>query len=348
MCKFLFIPLFALCSNVIAHPLDLGVVQVKVEGSQLSFQLDLSDQTAKLCGIPNRGQDIFAETLGKSPVTLGSTPCVWQPGVTLTESSQTLQLFAKTVCPDARGELKVDFLFLKNPKLPSTFKLIAKVESDGAESLQTLENGTTLASFSVDKKTGFWNFVHLGISHIGATPEEWIEEGKLKIPDGIDHILFLLALILAGGGFVNLLKTATGFTVGHSITLALASLGVVQVSPRIIEPIIALSIAYVAIEDLLVEKPKGRWRIAGLFGLIHGFGFAGALTELNLKGRSLLGALVGFNVGVELGQILIMCVIVPVLFYLQKKPSTFKKFRIVASSLVALLGIFWFVQRAFF
>ena len=123
----------------------------------------------------------------------------------------------------------------------------------------------------------------MGIAHIGATPEEWWGPEGFHLPEGIDHILFLLALILAGGTLGQMVKTATGFTVGHSITLAAGSLGLVAFPQRVVESAIALSIAYVAAETFFIKTPRDRWKMAAAFGLIHGLGFASALGELNLE-----------------------------------------------------------------
>ncbi len=187
----------------------------------------------------------------------------------------------------------------------------------------------------------------MGVEHIGAAPSEWKGPTGWHLPDGIDHILFLLALILSGGSVLALVKTVTGFTVGHSITLALASLGILTFPSRLIESAIALSIAYVAAETIFVKQPKHRWRLALGFGLVHGFGFANALTELELKGAVLVKALLGYNLGVELGQIAIVLLLAPVLAVLLRK-SAVRSYAVPACAAVIMVaGTYWFVQRAF-
>src|SRR5262249_12292133 len=126
----------------------------------------------------------------------------------------------------------------------------------------------------------FRDFVWTGIEHIGAAPSEW--RGP-KLPDGIDHILFVLALLLAGGSLAQLAATASGCTIGHSITLALATLDIVRPPASVIEPLIALTIAITAAEVFRPRPARHRWKIATGFGLIHGFGFAGALRQLDLS-----------------------------------------------------------------
>ena len=145
-----------------------------------------------------------------------------------------------------------------------------------------------------------------------SSPIAFFRLGVEHILTGYDHILFLFALILRGGRLRSLLGIVTAFTVAHSITLALAVLGVVVVPSRIVEPVIALSIAYVALENIFRRRAaSGRWVVSFVFGLVHGFGFAGALLELGLPPSGLIGSLVFFNLGVEAGQAMIVAAAVP-------------------------------------
>ena len=146
--------------------------------------------------------------------------------------------------------------------------------------------------------TSVVSFLRMGIEHILT---------------GYDHLVFLFGLVLIGGRLRSLVGAVTAFTVAHSITLALAVLGVWAPSPRIVEPAIALSIVWVGIENFFVKNAEGRWRITFPFGLIHGFGFAGALREIELPRARVPLALVSFNLGVEVGQLAVMAVVVPLI-----------------------------------
>lgn len=153
-------------------------------------------------------------------------------------------------------------------------------------------------------ENGWLAFLRLGIEHI---------------LEGFDHILFLLALLLGGGRARAVLGIVTAFTVAHSITLALAVLDVVAPSPRIVEPLIALSIIYVALENILLpHAPSRRWAVGFLFGLLHGFGFAGALRTLGLPRHGLYESLVCFNLGIEAGQLAIVAVAFPLVLWLHR------------------------------
>src|SRR5262249_6169195 len=131
-------------------------------------------------------------------------------------------------------------------------------------------------------------FLRLGVEHILT---------------GYDHLLFLLALIIAGRSVRSVAMIVTAFTVAHSVTLAAAALGVIHVPSWMVEAAIALSITYVAVENTLVTSPTGRWRTAFLFGLIHGLGFANVLGEMHLPAESRAWSLLSFNAGVEIGQL---------------------------------------------
>lgn len=188
---------------------------------------------------------------------------------------------------------------------------------------------------------------------LGATTLRFIHLGMWHIYNGYDHILFVLVLILGSLGFWSLIKVVTAFTIAHSITLILATLKIFQLSPNIVEPAIALSISYVAFQDIMTNykstdaATKQRnylWLIAFGFGLFHGLGFSGALSEIHIPTDYLLPSLLSFNVGVELGQLSIVALLAPVLYFIRR--YTWEHLLTNALSLgIGILGIFWFVER---
>jgi hydrogenase/urease accessory protein HupE len=183
-----------------------------------------------------------------------------------------------------------------------------------------------------------------------AVVRRFVEMGVAHILSGADHILFVLGLILAGGSFRRLLAIVSAFTLAHSITLSCTTLGVASLSPRIVEPMIAFSILVVGVENLLTGKPRFSHRVAMAFGFgfFHGFGFAGALTESGLPQNAIAASLAAFNIGVELGQGLIVALAAPLLAYLYRQsPGLHLKLVRVAAALIAIAGAAWFVQRTF-
>jgi len=180
----------------------------------------------------------------------------------------------------------------------------------------------------------------------------FLREGVSHIFGGFDHVCFVLGLLLFGGTLTQLLKTVTAFTVAHSLTLSLAVMGIWSPPSRVVEPLIALSIVFVAAENLrrtpLGSASQRDWHpyLAFSFGLVHGFGFAGALREVGLPREALGWALGSFNVGVELGQACIILVAAPLLAWVAGKSVRAHRCIVLAGSGgIAVLGVCWFVQR---
>ena len=194
-----------------------------------------------------------------------------------------------------------------------------------------------MSHFNSLAKDGLWcclGFLTLGFEHILT---------------GYDHLLFLLTLLMLGGNLRYLLKVVTAFTLAHSITLSLAVLNLITLSPRLVESGIALSIAYVAAENIWQSQEKAarwRWLLTFVFGLIHGMGFAGMLQDLDVGGSSLVASLISFNLGVELGQLIVVSAAFSLLQMVKRIPWELA-FRRAVSGSAALMGLFWFMQRAF-
>jgi hydrogenase/urease accessory protein HupE len=183
-----------------------------------------------------------------------------------------------------------------------------------------------------------------------AVVRRFIPAGVHHILIGPDHLLFLIGLLLLGGTIRQLAVIVTAFTVAHSITLSLAALNIVTPPARIIEPAIALSIVYVGADNLLIRDGRDvRAWIAFAFGFIHGFGFANVLREMDLPARALGWSLFSFNVGVEIGQLLVVVAVASVLTALRSRSEAVGRQLAVAGSVVVMAaGAFWFIQRVFF
>lgn len=178
--------------------------------------------------------------------------------------------------------------------------------------------------------------------------KQFVTQGLQHILSGADHVLFVMGLLLLNQSLRSILKVVTSFTVAHSITLSLAANHVFAPPSRIVEPLIALSIVAVAYENLRDKSKVADYRalVAFAFGLIHGFGFAGALENVGLTGSSLVVALASFNLGVELGQASIVLLCVPVIAWLASRQPSFWRVAVRASSYgISIVGALWFVQR---
>ncbi len=188
---------------------------------------------------------------------------------------------------------------------------------------------------------GFWSvigrFFKLGVEHILL---------------GFDHVLFLLAVILVIRSLRDTIGLVTSFTIAHSITLLLAGLGIVTLPGRLVEPVIAASIAYVALRNLSILKSgsmgklRERWLTTFGFGLVHGLGLAGALREIEIPGRYFVPTLLTFNVGVEVGQLLILTVALPLLWLLANRvPKLRQRVLIALSTLISIIAVLWLIER---
>ena len=185
----------------------------------------------------------------------------------------------------------------------------------------------------LSKLERFSQFVGIGFDHV--------------IPLGWDHILFIVGMALSSLLWRKLLVLVSLFTLAHTLTLGLAMYGLVEISPQIIEPLIAFSIAYVAIENLIIQQSMIRQSLViFFFGLIHGLGFATMLKEFEMTQDSFLTTLIGFNVGVEIAQVAIVLAVVAILLLMRKFALNYRRLAIIPTSIIiSIIGIWWGVER---
>ncbi|HWO01979.1 MAG TPA: HupE/UreJ family protein [Blastocatellia bacterium] len=191
--------------------------------------------------------------------------------------------------------------------------------------------------------------IEISLDGILSTPRafrEFLVLGVEHILTGYDHLAFLFGLLLVGIGFRDVARIITSFTIAHSITLALASLNVASIAPSVVEPLIAASIVYVGVENIL-RRDKWRWLVTLGFGLVHGFGFASTLREMGIGPSAEASAipLLSFNLGVELGQISIAAVTLPLIWKLRRRPMFEVRYVPVFSWGLALAGGYWLIER---
>ena len=258
--------------------------------------------------------------------------CARQPGATVAPDGEDgITARATWLCAAPPDELQVRVGFLDSFPIGATH--LARVTFAPDEVMQralTVDDPSFDVQRARSPATEFWRFLRLGVEHIFT---------------GYDHIAFLIGLLLLGGTFRELIGIVTAFTVAHSITLALATLSILTPAPRVIEPLIAASIVFVGVENLWALRRhesaralRHRWMLTFAFGLVHGFGFAAVLRELDLPRAVLATGLVSFNLGVEVGQVCIVLVALPLVRLLRRLAAPL-------SAAVAALGLFWLVQR---
>jgi len=209
---------------------------------------------------------------------------------------------------------------------------LTQLLQNGVVSDPILSDGAAVATSGWDT---FVTYMPVGFDHI--------------LPKGLDHILFVLGLFFLSAGLGALIWQISAFTLAHTITLAAGALGWVTISGAIVEPLIAASIVFIAVENI-VSNRLNKWRpvVIFAFGLLHGLGFASVLGEFGLPQAQFIPALIGFNIGVEIGQLTVIAIAFGLVgLWFGRKPWYRARIAIPASVLIALIGAYWFVERVF-
>jgi len=328
---------------------ELGKVQIYATFSKATYQLELNFDKEHLTPAEDQNLDRFTKSLVDGATLLffdGQADRPVRPEVTREPADpqdppgRVKILLSGPIPAGARA-----FRFSESSAIGS-YPLVLKTEGEESSIWQWQEAGAAPGEpFALSGHAApppptrgevIRQYLALGFTHI--------------LPKGLDHILFVLGIFLLSRKMKPVLAQVTAFTVAHTLTLALTIYGVVSLPSSIVEPLIALSIAYVAIENVVTRELKAR-RIflVFTFGLLHGMGFAGVLSQLGLPRSEFLPALVSFNLGVEAGQL----TVIGTAFLLVGLPFRHRSWyhgRVVvpASCLIAAVGLFWSVQRAFF
>lgn len=320
------------------------------------LELDRDGNGALTWGeVRTRADDIARYATTHLQLAAGDKACAWQPSAPMMLDKHSdgtyavLSLVAR--CENIGRGLKVRYSLLFD--VDPTHRGLVQWIAPGGLASQPLVFGTDSAEQQLQLQApSAWK-----------TLKQYVVEGIWHIWMGYDHILFLLSLLLpavlvrmAGRwkpapslrrSVLEVLKVVTAFTLAHSITLSLAVLGFVSLPSRFVESTIAASVVFAALNNIRGSIEKRRWVMAFTFGLIHGFGFASALADLGLPQGALALALVGFNVGVELGQMAIVAAFVPLAFWLRGTGFYRRGLLPVGSVIIAIVAAYWFVQRAF-
>ncbi len=252
------------------------------------------------------------------------------------EGNLFLRVTYELIVPPDPMRVQVDLSALLQPPLQSVHRNLLKLTIPGrSEVLSVLSASEPVHELRLREELSIWTqvgrFVWLGIEHI------WI---------GYDHIMFLLALIVVGSRLGPLVKIVSAFTVAHSITLILATLEWVVLPSRLVEAGIAISIIYVAAENFWLRDARHRWILTFCFGFVHGFGFANVLRDLGLPSSGLIASLLSFNVGVEIGQVVIVALLFPFILWMSRQRFHDRMVQVI-SAVILLFGVGWLVERLF-
>ncbi|MDB6063362.1 MAG: hypothetical protein JWM78_3465 [Verrucomicrobiaceae bacterium] len=347
-----------------AHIASNGFLTLNVEGKTISGTLELAIRDGEMAvGLDgnNDGQVSWGELRAHQAV-LGTylqshllidtaQPCaITTDSVKVNErvDGNYLWLPFTAVCNEQPDTFHIDYRLLAD--VDPSHRGLLTLTAWGATQTAVLGGKQSTQTFAFGQPTQWRTFV------------EYLSTGIWHIWSGIDHLLFLLSLLLpavllrtgkrwqpvplARPAFLNILKVVTAFTLAHSITLSLAAFDVIRLPSRLTESVIAASIIVAALNNLFPKVTEGRWRIAFLFGLLHGFGFASVLADMGLPSGARLLSLVAFNLGVEVGQLAVVLAVMPLAYVL--RATRFYRAGVMpwGSSAIAVLAMVWLVQRA--
>ncbi len=369
--------LMLLCAgSVLAHKPSDSYLSISVEGEKLTGQWDIAlrdldfaigldsngDGDITWGEVKSRHRDIAAYALARLSASLDGVACplrVTQHMVDLHSDGTYAVMKFEGECATTGAALELGYnLFFD---LDPQHKGLLRLQYAGVTRTAIFSPDTAKQSFELKRPSRFVQFIDYG------------REGVWHIWKGFDHILFLLSLLLpavlvprsrgapsragliAGWravdefkpAFWDVLQIVTAFTIAHSITLSLAALGVITLPTRLTESAIALSVILAALNNIFPLFQRRRWMVAFAFGLIHGFGFASVLADLGLPRDALLLALVGFNLGVEVGQLAIVSAFLPTAYALRWTALYQRVIFIGGSALICLVAMVWFAERAF-
>lgn len=316
--------LTVLSGTALAHDPGLSAAEVRVAGDRIVAEVSFAPQD--LAGI----QPVDLLTIADDRRELE------RRSVTRKQADSNSVHFVLEFSSSTSGELRISAPVLSRlPRGHKQFCTVYDSESKvlGERMLSAEANGLTIDVRTTSARVGsLFRFLVLGVEHILT---------------GYDHLAFLLALLLGGGSLRRNVKIITSFTVAHSLTLALATFSLINIPPALVEPVIAASIVFVGLENLFRRRVAERWVVTFVFGLVHGLGFASALRELGIGGLGLRAAvpLLSFNLGVELAQIAMAAVVLPLVWKLEQRPAFALKHVPALSLLITFAGVYWLLAR---
>ena len=344
-----------LVTSVAGHVTGLSTSQVVVQGTRVTSTLLLPahdlERALGMALVERSTGEIMPERLARHAtavvryiqkrivVSRAGIPCPFVATAPQADADKVRLVFSWT-CPTGYADIALRVTLFQ--ERDAAARHLVRLRGPQGEA-QILLNAQTPEVRLVPGAVGFLTtvrqFISAGIEHIFL---------------GIDHLAFLLAVILWGRRLLPLIKVVTAFTIAHSLTLSLAVLNLVHLPSTFVEGAIAASIVYVALENFFIREIGRRWRITFLFGLVHGFGFSSVLREMGLPDNAVVTALASFNIGVEIGQSVIVAAVVLILMacsrlwnkaghgFMLPSPVVY-----AVSGLISLAGLYWLVERVF-
>lgn len=340
-----------------AHDPGLSSTDVIIKAQGVDAKITFSVQDVEALVPMDSDQDAEVTTTEQDAAKPKIAAWV-QQGIQLTLDGQVIQpIAAGVVSFDEQNNAHIALQYAQTPskqlqlqanflsKLPSGHKQFVTIKNEAGQGIgeKMLSQAdslivqafpvTTASNAETPSASTFTDFFLLGIEHILT---------------GYDHLLFLFSLLIVTRSFWPAIKIITFFTIAHSITLGLAAFNIVDIPSSIVEPLIAATIMYVGIENIVRgDNVKGRQWLTFFFGLVHGFGFAAVLREMGISSyeTGIMLPLFSFNLGVEVGQITVAAIVLPFIWWLHKKPLIEPRLTPVCSVLASLAGGYWLIER---
>jgi len=349
-CLFCALLLLAMAGAARAHDPGMTVATIIVDAGQTTVEISIKGADLALAaGLELLDADglVDPQRLERASPAIGdhlrAVTAIEAAGVScplaldgIAAAADGVLVILHSVCGSSTGRLVYRTRLLHQTR-PGTIQNVLLVKGDDATSLALNRTGNSLElGQPVPRLAVFSRYVVSGAGHIFI---------------GFDHLAFLLALLLWARRFWTVVKVVTAFTLAHTVTLSLAALDVVAPSPSLVEPLIAVTIIAAAAENFFNRDVERRWKTALVLGLVHGFGFAGALTAMGLPRDALLIALVSFNIGVEIGQLAVVALMLSALILIDRMMSAgseaARRPALVygLSAPIALLGAWWLIER---
>ena len=323
-----------------AHDRGVSLVEVDVRGAEVdlalafhaeelgSFDAD-GDGALAAPEVEAAADRIAAASLRRVGLFVGAEACVRGAPAVAPDPLGGVRVTGTFRCPaDATAGIDLALGYLE--ALPPGHRAVGEARFGDRVIAFTADAASRRIALHGEAGGGFFRFFALGIEHIFT---------------GFDHLLFLAGLLIVAARVAEVARLVTTFTIAHSLTLAAAVLGLVDLPSRVVEPLIAASIVFVAVENLVRRDHRGREVLTFVFGLVHGFGFAGLLRELGMGRGSLAITLAGFNLGVEAGQLAVVLAVAPLLLLSRKQPWYARTAVPGFSAVIGFFGAYWLVQR---
>ncbi len=330
-----------------AHPLHLVSTDLSVEGNQIHVSMLINEPLLEQVA----GKQLVLKENKVREEQENQIESYIKTRFVAKNNNRPMPFTLKEITRPEPGHYRVEGVFVSTEpvgKVDLSYQMFFEFNKSQHQNVVKIHNGDQEGHYVFHDDNRHLTFSKQTDLSVWLTAKEFVYMGMTHIWFGFDHLAFLAGLLVAAGNAKNLLKVITCFTVAHSITLILAVMDIIAAPSKWVEVLIALTIVYVAVENFFFRTYPHRLTVTFFFGLIHGLGFAGSLADIHLPKTNFLTALFSFNAGIEIGQLLVVSLVFPLLRRIRMQNGALERRAIRwVSAVMALLGVLWMVERAF-